>query len=183
MPGNYGPPRPFPTQSDYTNIRTPSYMRGHANKIIYDLKKVARMYNGRLVRIYDNGTGERCTTCTDDITGEIVLANCPVCHGTGTSPRNYIGEFWNLIDFGPKYDAATEFGNTENPGGAKDSITVLGAPLLRDQWIIVIVDTKEVFKIIDVHPQLVAMQGIVVTQIASCSKISEGSPEYSVVTW
>lgn len=183
MPGNYGPPRPPQPQSDYSNIRTPGYLNGHAAKIIHDLKKVARLYNGRLVRIYDNGSGDRCATCTDDITGEIVLTNCPVCNGTGKSSRNYIGEYWNLIDFGPKYGAPTEFGNTENPGGARDSITVLGAPLLFDQYLIVIVDTKEVFKIIDVEPQIVAMQGVVITQIASCAKMSEGSAEYSVVNW
>lgn len=179
----YGPPRPEPLEQDYTNFRTPTYLRGHANKIIHDLKKVARLYNGRLVRIFNNGTYEPCLTCTDTITGTIVLKNCPVCGGTGTTPRQFVGEYWNLVDLAPKYRVPTEFGNTENPGGIKDTFTVLGAPLLRDQWLIVTVDTKEVFEINDVMPQIVAMQGIVVTQVASCSRMPKGSVEYNVITW
>lgn len=183
MAGEYGPPRPDFSYQDYSNFRKPSYLQGHAKKILYDLIKVARLYNGRLVRIFDYGTKEPCTTCVDTITGAVVLKDCPVCGGTGTTPRNYIGEFWAFADFGPKYTLGTEMGNTENPGGLKDSFVVLGAPLLKDQWLLVTVDTKEVFEIYDVLPQIVAMQGFVVTQVAACARMPVGSVENKVVDW
>ena len=183
MVQEFGPPRPEPTFQDYTNFRTPIYLRGHAKKIIHDLKKVARLYNGRLVRIYTGGGTTPCETCVDSITGSIVLKDCPTCNGTGTTPRTYVGEFWTLVDFAPKYRVPTEFGNTENPGNLKDTFTVLDAPLLKDQWLIVTVDTKEVYEINDVMPQIVAMQGTVVTQLASCARMPVGSVEHKVVTW
>lgn len=179
----YGPPRSEPTEQDYTNFRTPKYLKGHAHKIIHDLKRVARLYNGRLVRIFDNGGTSKCTTCTDTITGNIVLKNCPTCGGTGRGKRTLVGEYWVLFDVGPKYKIPTEFGNSENPGGVKETFTVVDAPLLRDEWLIVTVDTREVYKIFDVTPHIVAMQGVVVTQLAACARIPKGSAEHGVITW
>lgn len=184
MSVEYGPPRPHDIEEGpYTDLRTPRYLRGHANKILYDLKKVFRMYNARLIRIYDNGTGDRCTTCTDSLTGAKVLKDCPDCQGTGRSKRALVGEFWSLIDFGPKNSIASGSGNMESIPGSRDVFTVIDAPLLMDQWIIVVKDMREVFKIIDVEPQIVAMQGIVITQLASCGKLPAGDVEYKVIDW
>ena len=44
----FGPPRPKVT-TDYTLFSTPDYLTGYARKILRDLVKVARMYNGRTV--------------------------------------------------------------------------------------------------------------------------------------
>ncbi len=183
MPGNYGPKRTGDVTLPYTSFPTKPYVLGHANKIAHDLEKIARLYSGHKIRIFDAGSGERCQKCTDDITGEIVIANCPVCKGTGVSPRRYVGSYWSFIDFNPEYKIATEFGNTENPGSNRETFVVINAPLLHDQWLIVTDATKKVHKIIDVMPQIVALQGRVITQIAVCSKISFGEPEYSVVNW
>ena len=47
----FGPPRPKVT-TDYTSFSTPDYLTGYARKILRDLVKVARMYNGRLLKLY-----------------------------------------------------------------------------------------------------------------------------------
>ena len=110
-----------------------------------------------------------------------MLHNCPQCFGTGTAPRTLIGDYWSYIDFNPNFRLSGEYGSSENPGGTRDMIVIVGAPLLRDQWLVIHVDTKEVFKIVDVQPQIVAMQGIVVTQLASVTKLPIGSVEYKLV--
>ena len=104
VPFNYG---------HHTNY---NYLKGYSKKILKDLIKTARMYNGQHASIYKVAGGERCTKCTNLVTGERLLTNCPVCHGTGFL-RNweYLGDFWTLVDFGPGYRIATPLGNTENP--------------------------------------------------------------------
>ena len=154
VPFNYG---------HHTNY---NYLKGYSKKILKDLIKTARMYNGQHASIYKVAGGERCTKCTNLVTGERLLTNCPVCHGTGFLKNwEYLGDFWTLVDFGPGYRIATPLGNTENPNG------------------IIFEETQEVFKIYDVEPHIVAMRGDVIAQIASAAAVTYGSEEYKLTKW
>lgn len=179
----YGPSRPG-HPLDYPDFSTPGYLTGHANKIIYDLEKKVRMYDGHLTRIFRTTDSDRCPTCTDTITGAIVLSDCPTCGGSGTvNGFEQIAEKWCLINFGPKKDLETEFGNADNMNAGTDQFVIIGAPMLKDQDLLITVDVKEVFKINQVEPQIVAMRGIVVTQMAGCTYISPESLEYNLIDW
>lgn len=172
VPFNYG---------HHTNYH---YLKGYSQKILKDLIKIARMYNGQHASIYKIAGGERCTKCTNSVTGERLLTNCPVCHGTGFLKNwEYLGDFWTLVDFGPGYRFATPLGNTENPNGTKEQIVILGAPILEDQALIIFEETQEVFKIYDVEPHIVAMRGDVIAQIASAVAVTYGSEEYKLTKW
>jgi hypothetical protein len=179
----YGPERPE-KQEDYTAFRVERYIQGHANKIIHDLEKSARMYNGKLVRIFRPTASTRCPQCTDSITGARVLSNCSVCNGTGMQEGySQLCEKWALIDVIPKYNLTTGLGNSDSPGGSKTPIVLIDTPILKDRDLIVTYYSKDVYKIVDVEPGIVAFQGIVITQVSQCNLISPGSKEYSVITW
>ena len=179
----FGPEReqvPF-NYSHHTNYK---YLTGYSNKILKDLIKIARMYNGQLAEIYKVSSGERCPACTNSVTGERLVTNCKVCHGTGyLKSWTYLGDFWTLVDFGPGYRIATPAGNTENPNGTKEQITILGAPILEDQALIIFKETQEVYKIYDVEPHVVAMRGDVIAQIATAAAVTYGSEEYKLTKW
>lgn len=179
----YGPSRDDPT-CGYSLFSTPKALTGYSGKILKDLTKWARLYSGREVRIFAVTQGERCPRCTNTITGERLLSNCPQCNGTGYVDKwERIGDFWTFIDFGPRYQMATQFGNTENPNGVKEQIIILGAPLLKDQSIVIFKESREVYKIYDILPHIVAMRGDVVAQIASTTRLTPGVPEYGLIDW
>lgn len=169
---------------DYALFSTPEYLTGYSRKILLDLTKAARMYNGRLLHVFRPGEEERCSACTNAVTGEVLSSSCPVCRGTGVRAGwTSVGRFWSYVDFGPTYSLATENGNSENPGGVKEQFIVLGAPLLRDQDLLVPVELRRVFKIYDVEPHIIALRGEVLAQMAQASPLSSGCQEYSVITW
>lgn len=179
----YGPPRPD-AERGYASFRTPVYLRGYSRKILLDLIKVARLYSGREVRLFRPGREGRCPRCTNALTGEILDSRCPVCHGTGkTGSWDRLGDFWSMVDFGPTYRLSGESGNSENPGGVKDQFIILGAPLLHDQDMVGVLETREIFKIYDAEPHIVALRGEVIAQIAACSRLSAGSVECQALTW
>lgn len=179
----YGPERPRENY-DYDRFSTPEYLTGHARKILMDLVRVARMYNGRLIRIYVPDPSERCPECTNLITGERLLTICPRCQGTGFV-RGYrkVGEFWSYVDFGPGYRVGTDFGNSENPNGTKESVIILGAPMLYDGTVFFYDESKEGAKIYNIEPHVIAMRGAVIAQIAQVSRITPGSEEYKLIDW
>jgi len=179
----YGPERPH-YDCGYHLFSTPRSLTGYAGKILRDLIKVARLYNGREARIFLLEKGERCTRCTNLATGERLMTNCPVCRGTGhVQAWKYINKFWTLIDFGPGYDIATRGGNTENPNGIKEQIIIFGAPTIEDQSLIIFEESRTVYKVYDVMPHIVAMRGSVIAQMASCSRLTPGREEYKLITW
>lgn len=179
----FGPEReqvPF-NYSSHTNYK---YLTGYSHKILKDLIKIARMYNGQQTEIYKVSGGARCTACTNSVTGERLVTNCKVCHGTGYLKNwTYLGDFWTLVDFGPGYRIATPLGNTENPNGTKEQIIILGAPILEDQALVIFKETQEVYKIYDVEPHIVAMRGDVIAQIATAAAVTYGSEEYKLTKW
>ena len=182
---DYGPTRP-PELSEvgYGSFKNKAYLKKYAHKILRDLIRMARMYNGHEVRIFDVDKHERCPKCTNTATGERLITNCPVCHGTGYKDSwKCLGDFWTYMDFGPQYVMATPYGNTENPNGNKTGIIILGAPLLKDQTVIIFKENKEAYKIYDVMPHIVAMRGDVIAQIAQSTRLTPGSEEYKLVDW
>ncbi len=181
----YGPARPFDIADvGYQKFTNKNYLKHYSAKILKDLARVARMYNGHEVRIYAVDKSERCPVCTNVATGERLVTNCKVCHGTGYKDNwKCLGDFWTYTDFGPTYHMASPYGNTENPNGTKTGIVILGAPLLYDQTVIIFIESKEVFKIYDVEPHIVAMRGDVIAQIAQSTRVSPGSEEYKLIDW
>ena len=180
---NYGPIGPEDTHQ-YTQFPTPKYLRGYAKKIEKDLAKVARMYNGKEIVLYKLTGKHRCVSCTDRITGEVLHTNCRECNGTGkVDAWEKVGSFWAYIDFGPKYTLEQATGTTQNPGNDKDTFIIIGAPLIAEQDFFVTKETREVFKVFNVEPRIIAMGGHVVAQAAMASYIEDGSPQYRVVDW
>ena len=184
-PLSYGPQRPAELGNvGYKHFTNKKYLKGYAHKILVDLTKVARMYNGHEARIFGVAKKTRCPTCTNMATGERLMTNCPTCHGTGYQDSwDLIGDFWTYVDFGPNYKMATPYGNTENPNGVKTGIIILGAPLLKDQSLLIFKESKEIFKIYDVEPHIVAMRGDVISQVAQSTRLTPGSIEYKLIDW
>ncbi len=183
---DYGPSRPEgEADLDYTEFNTRTYLTGYAAKMRYDIEKLFRLYSGKQVRIFQlNSSGERCTTCTDSITGAVILTNCPECNGTGyTEQYTSLGDYWALADIGPGVHMATAMGNTENTRTGTDRITLVGAPLLTDRDLLVFVATKTVYKLVDSDPAIVGMGGEVITQVCDAAFLTAGSKEYDVIDW
>ena len=194
----YGPPRPEKAEN-YSDFRTEYYVRGHARKILHDLEKLARLYNGKKVRIYQVLPSARCELCTDSITGAVVIPNCTACNGTGQQsgytlhtqlkPSNIpghpeeINEFWAHIEVIPIFNVTSELGNADTRGGTKTPVMIIGLPLLKDGDLVATVNTKDVYKIVNIEPQIVAVQGTVIAQLTQCNLISRGSAEYRVIDW
>lgn len=182
---DYGPSRPAEMANiGYAGFGNKRYLEGYAAKILGDLTLVAELYNGHKIAIFMVDTTTRCPKCTNLATGEKLVSNCPVCQGTGYASKwKNIGDYWCLVDFGPTFDMATPYGNTENPNGNKESVIVLGAPLLLDQSLIIFRENREIYKIYDVKPHIIAMRGDVIAQIARCSRLTPGLPEYKLIDW
>ena len=174
----YGPERPFEAH-DYEMFHTPQFLSRYSKKILMDMVRVAKGYTGRKVHLFFQDKGSRCPQCINEITGEKMLSDCPMCHGTGrVHGWEYQGYYYTQVDFQPRQVIATENGTVNNQGGNRDSIYVLGAPLIHDQDLILFEETKELYKVYDVEPQLVALRGDVIIQIAQGSLVEYGSPEY-----
>jgi len=179
----YGPERPERTEN-YTDYRTAEYISGHASKIIHDLEKATRLYNGKISKIFRRSDSGPCPDCVDTLTGAIMVNDCPTCGGTGrVAGYTELCEKWVRIDIPPEINTSTEFGNADSSGGANTPITVIAAPILEDQDVIITINGKEVFKVVDMEPQLVGMQGVIITQLVNCYRISHGSPEHKLITW
>ena len=180
----YGPQGPDDEHHDYIHFPTHPHLIGYAEKIKADLINLASLYNGKEVVLYKLTGTERCPKCTNSITGEILVSNCQECHGTGkVDAWTRVGEFWAYIDFGPEYSMPQLLGNTKNPGADRETFVIIGAPMIKDQDFIVVKETREVHKIYNVEPALIAMGGTLVAQAATTSKIEDGSPEYRVIDW
>ncbi len=170
---------------EYTDFRTPTYLTGYAKKMVWELEKVARLYNGKKVHVFrPDDSEERCPECTDQITGEQVFSSCDTCDGSGKKMGyKKISVHWAYLDVAQEHRVATGIGTTDNPGGIRHQLVFVGEPLLKDEDLIITEDTKKVYKIIEIAPQLVAMAGSVVTQLGQISRITPGQIEYNLIDW
>jgi len=186
MPEVYGPPNP-PIEKEYQDVPDRAPLRGQANKVIYDLNRLLKIYSGIQARIFQyNNTGTtRCTVCTDVFTGERVLSNCETCMGTGVIP-GYIslGDFWIGINFTPNVNIATDTGNTVTGGSKDDYICIVGCPAqLKDRDVIILKHTKEVYRVVEREPEIVGLGGIMIMQIISAPFIENGHIAYKLIDW
>lgn len=180
----YGPGRPD-EDPNFDQFTTPSYLTGYAAKIRKDLKKMARMYNGRRIRIFQvHESNTRCPDCTDALTGQVVDSDCATCGGTGysTGYERVPGDFFTYGKIPPVSTQETRQGNVERAAG-QVNFSVIDAPMLEQDDLIVAVDTKDVYKLVRMDPDITAMGGEVITQTANCSLLTRGRPEYRVIDW
>lgn len=167
---------------NYEDFSTPTYLTGYASKIIHDLEKVARLYNGKKVALYRSSGEDRCPDCTDSITGQKVFSGCKTCNGSGTLlGYTKLSEQWCYLDLTSEYNVESETGSTDNPGGVRQQLIFIGPPQLRHGDLFVTQDTKNIFKIIVVEPQLVAMAGSIVSQMTQVSKLTPGQIENELI--
>ena len=182
----YGPPNP-PLEVGYPDVPDRTPLRGQANKIIYDLNRLLRLYSGIEARIFTfNSTGTtRCTNCTDLFTGESILSDCPTCFGAGVVPGyTQVGDFWIGLNFTPNSNVATEYGNTINPGANEDYLCIVGmSEELKDRDVIILKHSKEAYKIVDREPEIVGLGGIMIMQIISAPVMEKGNPVYRLINW
>ena len=177
---NYGPSRPKVLET-YENFPTATYIQGVADKIAHDIELVAELYNGKQFVLFRASESDRCTICTDAITGAVLLSNCPVCMGTGkVDGYTKIGSYWALCEFGAELSTISEFGNLE-VRMEPDTMIAIKAPMVFESDIVVFPYYKKVFKIVDHEGQLAAVQGTVLLQQLNIIKITEGSIEYSLL--
>ena len=179
----YGPvfPGPMPDYLDHRIVVKPGMT---ARKIRRDLEKVARLYDGVLMRLFSiEKDGGRCPDCTNSLTGETMVSTCDTCGGTGfLTGYVMVGDYWTKSVFNPRVIQPSDSGNTDNPG-IRDQIVIIGAPLIVAEDLLITYRTKEVFKIVDQEPQIVAAGGEVVTQVANCSRLTPGRREYNLIDW
>lgn len=179
----YGPVNP-PDRQNYEDNRKRTYLEGYANKIKYDLGRLLGIYSGQRAVIFKLEPGDRCTNCTDEFTGEVLLSNCPVCLGTGfVTTYTPLGETWIGINIGPAQNVALETGATQNPGTKRDIISIVGMPQLHDRDIVILKDMKLVYKIEDTEPDIVGLAGHVIIQNVSATMLEPGNITYSLITW
>lgn len=180
----YGPENPQEPK-DYSEFRTPNYLTGHAHKIRVDLERVFRLYSGKLVRIMKLETAsERCPECTDTLTGQVLLTNCSVCNGSGyVGTYSNAGDYWSLANIGAALKLTGETGNSHNIRTGKDQFIFVGAPSLADKDLVIFKDTKDVYKVVDAEPYIVALSGEIITQVADLSYLTIGSNEYDYIDW
>jgi hypothetical protein len=180
----YGPARPEPKNA-LTRVQTHPYLRRYATKMRNDLIRRLRLYDGRTFRLFrSDATGGRCTTCTDAFTGQILLSNCPECMGTGNaSAFSSLGDFQVWTDIDARVRESGEMGNFEAPRGGTDTFVVVGAPILKDDDLLILKDTREVYKIDDVEPKVMALGGEVILQMAPVFYVTPGSKEYELINW
>lgn len=180
----YGPENPK-GPGDYRDFVTPPYLKGHANKIRLDLERIFRLYSGKLVKLFTlQSATDRCPECTDSITGQVLLTNCPVCNGSGYVGKYLdVGDYWALADLGASIKLTGELGTSHNTRTGKDQFVLVGAPPLSDKDLLAFVDTKDMYKVVDSEPQIVALSGEIITQVVGLSYLTVGSNEYRYITW
>ena len=178
----YGPSQTI-KEEDHTHFPTHSHLTGYAGKILRDLTHIAKLYDGKLMDLYRPGKigDEYCPICTDTITGGRVYTNCETCSGTGyTLKYSLVGSFWCRVDFSPKLKSVSELG-TYDRLGHRDTFMILGAPVVKDRWILHHPEINEIYKVLDLEGQIVAMQGVVISQVLNCLLLSPGSVEYKAI--
>ncbi|MCB5270517.1 MAG: hypothetical protein LHW56_01580 [Candidatus Cloacimonetes bacterium] len=180
----YGPPRPKHNDR-FNQHRTAYYLRGMAKKMQRDLSRVIRLYLGKEVRFYHlTEESPRCPTCTDALTGAVVLSNCPDCLGTGHIPGyQYHSDGWVLPEFGARVKAEGEFGNTETTPGGTDTFLVVGLPQLEMGDILIVRDTREIYRVENMEPQIAAVQGEIILQTVNMVFLTPGATEYALIDW
>lgn len=111
------------------------------------------------------------------------MSNCPQCDGTGyENGYIFMEECWAMAEIEALVKSSSELGNTEMTRSGKDSFLFTSERLLVDTDIALFVDTREIYKLVDVEPKMVAMNGTVVVQAALLNRIPPGAKEYQILS-
>lgn len=163
-----------------SRFSTPIHLHRFANKILLDMEKRARVYQGKSMRMLRPDGEDRCTNCTNDITGAIVLHDCPICYGTGKlNSYKELGAYLIFLDVMAHELFPTEMGSVT--GNKGDYFVLVGAPEALQNDLLIMVDTKDVYRVQDQEPMFIAMQGHVVAQIINPKRLAYGAIEYRLV--
>ena len=163
-----------------SRFATPVHLHRFANKILLDMEKRARVYQGKAMRMLRPDGEERCTLCTNEITGAIVLHDCPVCIGTGKlNAYKELGEYLIFLDVVARELIPSEMGNIA--GGKGDYFVLVGAPEVKYDDLFIMSGSNDVYRAQEQEPAYVAMQGHVVAQIITPKRLSPGAIEYRLV--
>lgn len=183
MAAIYGPPTP-PIQGIYPTVRNRKVLSGAANKIIYDLQRWFRIYTGieAVIFQYNRNGSTRCPDCTDEFTGEAILSNCETCYGTGVVP-GYIklGTYLVGINFNPRFNVATDLGNTVTNGVKEDYFCIVGCPQqLQDRDILIIKNSGEAYKVVEHEPDIMGLGGYLIMQVVTAPLLEKGNVAYKL---
>lgn len=177
-------PIPAHDSPNFDALSTAYHLTGYAEKMRADIRRIVNLYNGVRIRVFSlDESGQKCPDCVDAFTGQVMYSNCTTCGGTGyVVGYSYVCDTNAMVQFSPKIKTETEMGSAEG-NGRRDTFILVDVPLLEDQDLLVTVDTRRVYKIVDREPDIVAVGGEIIYQMAACSPLSKGSPEYKVITW
>lgn len=180
----WGPEHPG-FNNDLDQFGTADYLLGYAQKIRMDLLRVARSYNARRIRVFRPKSTERCPYCTNQITGEKMLTNCPYCQSTGhLGGWDVLGDCYAYGDIGCKYHVATSEGTSEASGNNRDQFILVGMDtLLQDEDWFSFYGNKDCYLIYDAEPFMVTMQGTVVAQVVNAAGLTPISMEFRQIDW
>ena len=187
MPEPYYGPVVKPNEPGYSEVPDRKPLAGPAKKIIYDLQRLLNIYSGIKAKIYKlNSSGTtKCTVCRDIMTGASVLSNCSTCYGTGIVPGYiYLGEYSVGLNFLPRLNVATEFGNTITNGIKEDYFSVVGVQhQLRDRDLLILKHSREVYKVVEREPEIIGLGGFLIMQVISAPLLEKGNIAYKLINW
>lgn len=166
---------------DYTNYKTHRYVQKYAEAIRQDLGIYFELLVGKPVSIWRiNKDGNRCNTCTDPVTGAVLMTACPSCGGIGyTPPFIHVIDTNAILQYNPKQTSAAYTGNSEV---ATDQLVIIGNNIIDDRDLVYMYDTGDIYLVDTQQPDITALMGEVITQIAIVSRMPEGDKRYHILT-
>lgn len=164
----------------YTYYKTHPYVQRYANAIRQDLERYFQLLVGKPISIWRiNKEGKRCMVCTDPVTGAVLRSTCPNCGGLGyTPPYIHSQDTLAILQYNPKQTTSNYTGNAEV---ATDQLVILGNNLIDDRDIIYMYDTGDIYLVDTQQPDITALMGEVITQIAIVSRLPMEDNRYPVV--
>lgn len=175
-----GNPSRTEDNAPYTTYKTHPYITKYAEAIRQDLGLYFELLVGKPASIWRiNKEGKRCDICTDPITGATLKTHCPECGGVG-----YLPPYIHVIDTNVilQYNAKQTLANyTGNMEVATDQLIILGNDLIDDRDIVYMLDTGDLYLIDSQQPDITALMGEVITQIATVSRLPAGDFRYPVI--
>lgn len=176
-----GNPKREQGNNPYTHYKTHPYIYKYAEAIRRDLSTYFELLVGKPISIWRiNKEGNRCTVCTDPVTGAVLRTNCPQCGGVGyTPPYIHVIDTSAILQYNPKQTNANYTGNTEV---ATDQLVIIGDNIIDDRDIVYMYDTGDIYLVDTQQPDITALMGEVITQIAVVSRLPVGDNRYPLIT-
>lgn len=168
----------IPSIPTLTTLPTDKRYKLHVNQIQKNYARYTKMF-GVPIEVYKANNSEqfRCSKCTERETQAVLSSSCPICFGTGYAPP-YVskGASYGLLQRNQSTTSTSPFGNTRE---VRDTMFISGDVFelgLGD--IIVIPPMGEAYEIVDNTPEIAAIQGTIVSQLAAVSRLPLGDSIY-----